>query len=58
MSNKQFEIAQGKKLSFDDFIAKANSVNSSELMEMITGGVEEQCHPGDPTCKPAGDLEV
>lgn len=46
-----------KKMSFDEFVAKAESVNSAELMEMITGGHEGDCHPGNPNCTPA-DLEV
>lgn len=45
-----------KKMSFEDFIAKANSVNSAELMDMITGGHEGDCHPGNPNC-PAGGFE-
>jgi len=49
MTNILF-AAQDKKMSFDDFVAKAESVNSAELMEMITGGVEGDCHPGDPNC--------
>jgi hypothetical protein len=40
------------KLSFSQFIAKAETVDSNELMEMITGGVEESCHPGRPGCRP------
>jgi hypothetical protein len=44
-----------KKMSFEDFVAKADSVNSAELMEMITGGHEGDCHPGNPNC-PASDL--
>ena len=46
-----------KKMSFDEFVAKAESVNSAELMEMITGGTEGDCHPGNPNCKPA-ELEA
>jgi hypothetical protein len=44
-------LAENKKLSFDDFVAKASEVNSNELMEMITGGIEMECHPGNPNCK-------
>ncbi|WP_158085433.1 hypothetical protein [Niastella vici] len=43
-------MTNDKKMSFDEFVAKAESVNSAELMEMITGGNETDCHPGDPNC--------
>jgi hypothetical protein len=49
MTNNLF-AGQDKKMSFDDFVAKAESVNSAELMEMITGGHEGDCHPGNPNC--------
>jgi len=43
-------MTNDKKMSFDEFVAKAESVNSAELMEMITGGTEGDCHPGNPLC--------
>ena len=46
-------MSNDKKMSFEAFVAKAETVNSTELMEMITGGIEEDCHPGNPNCAPA-----
>lgn len=57
MTNNLF-AGQDKKMSFDDFVAKAESVNSAELMEMITGGHEGDCHPGNPNCGGGGSFEV
>jgi hypothetical protein len=56
MTNNLFETAKTTKLSFDQFVAKAEKIESAELMEMITGGVEETCHPGQPGCTATSTL--
>ena len=50
MTNNLFGNEKTTKLSFDQFVAKAEKIESAELMEMITGGVEEDCHPGQAGC--------
>lgn len=34
-----------KKLSLNDFKAKAKSVNSAEVLNSIVGGIQDDCHP-------------
>jgi hypothetical protein len=33
-----------KKISLDDFKAGAKSVESAQILEMITGGIADDCH--------------
>jgi len=34
-----------KKFTLNDFKAKANTIQSKKVLEAITGGVEDGCHP-------------
>jgi hypothetical protein len=52
-----------KKFSLDDFKTQAKTISSGELLESITGGVEDNCHvhtPGVwcPPCKTKGGLDL
>jgi hypothetical protein len=33
-----------KKFSLDDFKTQAKAISSTELLETITGGLEDDCH--------------
>ena len=56
MSNIMFENEKTTKLSFDQFVANAQKIESTELMEMITGGAEDTCHPGQAGCSSTTSL--
>jgi hypothetical protein len=48
MNMKEKKKAPVKKFSLDDFKTQAKTISSAELLETITGGVEDACHVKSP----------